>query len=163
MNLGEIANVSLTPSTRTTELLGKIVQFCKGPKTLCIDMNMQAHYNRPRPFLSGEKIFEIYLYLSDWTIIEDTSNSVYLSMTFTDIKKGFTNRDDITVEKDYNIILLDHINEAVRHNLNMDLHSEVDYFFEKPLRFDAQGNWVKRGWGHTCNQYFVGVKIRRWR
>ena len=88
MNLGEIANVSLTPSTRTTELLGKIVQFGKGPKTLCIDMNMQAHYNRPHPFLSGEKIFEIYLYLSDWTIIEDTSNSISLGMTFTNMGRA---------------------------------------------------------------------------
>ena len=161
MELGEIANVTLTSSTRTTELLRKIVQFGKGPKTLCIDMNMRVHYNRPRPLFNGEKMFRIYLYLSDWTIIENRENLVPLHMTFTDIKKGFTKRDDITVEKDYDIPLIDNINKAVRNNLDMEIDSEVDYFFEKPLCFDAQPH--KGCWGNTYNEYFVGVKIKRCR
>lgn len=163
MNLGRIENVKLTSSTRTTLLLGRISQSPGGVKTLCMDMSMRVHYNRLNPVLSGEKIFSVCLYLSDWTIVDNRTDATEGYFTFTELKQNFTNRYNLDAKLDYDHPLIANICECVRKNLDMKFNEERDCFFEKPIVFQAQGNWVNRGWGETSNHYLVGVKLHSWK
>lgn len=163
MNLGNIENVVLTPTTKTTLLISKLSHGERFTNTLCIDANMEIQYNKPNPLATGVKSFKVYWYLTESFHVENRHNSDSMHMTFTELKKYFTNRSDIDAKEDYEHPLIKNVCEAIRSNIDMELNTTVDYFFKTPLDFLAQGNWKNRGWGHAFNEYLVGVKIRRCR
>ena len=159
MKLGRIKNVRLSSSTKTTQLLGMMSQRDGGIQTLCMDMNMWVLYDESNLY-SREKVFCVYLYLSDMFLVGNRKG-VNSCLTFTDLKKNFTNRHDIDAKTIYTDVLLENICACVRKNLDMAENEQRDCFFEHPIIFQAQGNWVNRGWGHTCCEYLVGVKLYR--
>ena len=163
MNLGNIENVELTPSTKTTLLMERIDFGSKSTNTLCVDSNILVRYNASIEHPLGEKTYRVCLYLTNWGLAMQLPNHAHLDMTFTDIKKYWTNRYDIDINKDYEHLLLKNICLAIRANLEMAVDSVVDYFFDQALSFRAQGNWDNRGWGHSVDQHIVGVKICRCR
>lgn len=163
MELGNIENVILAYNTKTTELVSKLNYGPQYTNTLCINMGLHVQYNKSSLISYGEKSFIVYLYLTYWEYAKQGNDYEALNMTFTDLKRNFINRDDIDVGQEYDNLLLKNICSGVQANLDMDIGAAVDCFFEKPLMFYAQGDWIDRGWGHTCNQYLVGVKIKRYR
>lgn len=163
MNLGNIENVRLTSSSKTTILVSKLSSSENRTNTLCMDTNIRIHYNRPKPFMSGEKVFNVYLYMTYWGFVENREKAIAANFTFTELKQNFTNRFWIDVNEDYDHPLLKGICECVRNNLEMECGTDIDCIFDRPIQFQAQGNWVNRGWGETANEYLVGIKLHRCR
>ena len=163
MNLGNIENVKLTSSSKTTILVSKLSSSPNHTNTLCMNTNIRIHYNRPKPFMSGEKIFDVYLYLTYWSLVENREAAIPANFTFTELKQNFTNRFWIDVNQDYEHPLLKSICECVKKNVDMESGTEIDCIFENPIQFQAQGNWINRGWGETASQYLSGIKLRRCR
>ena len=161
MNLGNIEDVELNYKTQTTHLISKISFGTK--TTLCIDSNMQIQYKVPVYQSRGEKEFRVYMYLTDSWAVTNFESRIPLRMTLTDLKRNFINRRDIDASNEYGYPLLQNICLGVRKNLDMDIGSTIDYLFDNPLVVEAQGNWIKRGWGHTLSYFIVGIKIFRYR
>ena len=169
MKLGNIWNISLKSSDETSMIISK---FChpREPQvptydSICIEnwidvwqgKGDKSKYGSNEYF--GNRSFKISLYVCKHP---NTDIIRTLGLTFTKIKRNYTNKE-YHVEDDNTSIIIKEIYQGIVSNLHLLVNEETDYEFGTSYIMKAQ-SWVEKsyGYGASTNYYIVGIKIRRW-
>ena len=169
MELGKIWNVKLTSSDETSMIISRLWDRDENKQllfnTLCLDNWIDVWQGEgdkskfgTRAYF-GERAFSISLYISRYP---ETENIRALGLTFTKIKRDYTNKE-YHVEDENTRILIKQIYKGVLENLNLSVDEENDSEFDTSLIMKAQ-SFAQRsdGYGRSTDYYIIGVKIRRW-
>ena len=169
MELGKIWNINLKSSDETSMIISR---FCNQPEsqellydTLCIDDWIEvwqgegdkSKYGSKEYF--GKRSFKVSLYVRRHP---NTDNVRALGLTFTKIKRNYTNKE-YHVEDENSSIIIKEIYNGILENLNLLINEETNYEFDPSFIMKAQ-SWVEKSWGYgvSTDYYIVGIKIRRW-
>lgn len=106
----------------------------------------------------------------------DNLKCIYSLLTFTELKKLYVNRS-FTIEQRDEFEVLDEVFKGIKR-VNLSEQSYYDYFFQRPVLFNAQnssnrfyfgstwcgGECVEEGtlYGETTEYVFIGARFENW-
>ena len=170
MDANTTLTVKVRKDTRTVALLDKFESLnengSKKYKTLLLE---DAFYIRHL----GHR-YKISLYMQRKPL---GSSCIKSSLTFSDLKRDLVNCI-YSVESNSPIKIVNEVLKAIAQILNFEEESQVQFFFDLPVEFNAQNSSNRSGYGNryrggelvyegtpygeTTTYMFVGAQCRRW-